>query len=85
MPILQWWIQDPKDAGGSDDSGYLALPPTSSCQFGYVVFGSVAQFPSSASYYAPRGPETYHTFNATQFTPVDGRTKTATATITLTP
>jgi len=85
-PIMQWWIQEAKDAGGSDDCGYLTLPPMSACQFGYVAFGSVTQFPSSATYYAPLAPGTYHvTFEASQFTTFDHLTKTATATITVTP
>jgi hypothetical protein len=85
-PIVQWWIQEAKDAGGSDDCGYLTPPPVSSCQFGYVIFGSVAQFPSSATYHAPLAPGTYHvTFEATQFTTFDHLTKTATTTITVTP
>jgi hypothetical protein len=85
-PIVEWWIQEAKDAGGSDDCGYLTLPPMSSCLFGYVVFGSVTQFPSSATYYAPLTPGTYHvTFEATQFTTFDHLTKTTTVTINVTP
>ena len=85
-PIVQWWIQEAKGAGGSDDCGYLSPPPMSTCQFGYVIFGSVAQFPSSATYYAPLAPGTYHvTFEATQFTTFDHLTKTTTATIHVTP
>jgi hypothetical protein len=85
-PIVQWWVEEAKDAGGSDDCGYLTLPPMSACPYGYVVFGSVSQFPSSATYYAPLTTGTYHvTFEATQFTTFDHLTKTATATITVTP
>ena len=85
-PIVQWWIQEAKDVGGSDDCGYLAPPPMSACQSGYVVFGSVAQFPSSATYHAPLAPGTYRiTFEATQFTTYDHLTKTTTATINVTP
>jgi hypothetical protein len=64
----------------------LQPPPTSPCQYGYVIFGSVTQFPSSATYYAPLTPGTYHvTFQATQNTTFDYLSKTATATITVTP
>jgi hypothetical protein len=85
-PIVQWWVQEAKNAGGSDDCGYLTPPPMSACQFGYVVFGSVSQFPSSATYYAPLTPGTYHvTFEATQFTAFDHLTKATTATINVTP
>ena len=85
-PIVEWWIQEAKDAGASDDCGYLTAPPVSSCQSGYVIFGSVTQFPSSATYYSPLAPGIYHvTFEASQFTTFDHLTKTATATITVTP
>lgn len=83
-PIVSWYIQEAKTSGG-DDCGYLALPPTSPCNSGYVVFGSVTQFPSQATYYAPSTPGTYHVvFEATQNTTFDYLTKTATATITVT-
>ena len=85
-PIVQWWIQEAKNSGDSDDCGYLTLPPMSVCQFGYVVFGSVTQFPSPATYYAPLTPGTYHvTFEASQFEAFDHVSKTATATMTVTP
>ena len=84
-PIVRWWVQEARDAGG-DDCGYLRPPPVSPCQFGYVIFGSVTQFPSSATYYAPLTPGTYHvTFEATQNTAFEYLIKTATATITVTP
>jgi hypothetical protein len=83
-PIVSWWIQEAKASGG-DDCGYLTLPPTSSCEWGYVVFGTVTQFPSQATYYAPSTPGTYHVvFEATQNTAFDYLTKTVTATITVT-
>ncbi len=85
-PIVQWWIQEAKDAGGSDDCGYFTPPPMSPCPFGHVTFGSVSQFPSSATYHAPLAPGTYHvTFEASQFSTFDHLTKTATATINVTP
>jgi hypothetical protein len=72
--------------GGSDDCGYLQPPLMSRCQFGFVMFGSVTQFPSSATYYAPLTPGTYHvTFAATQFAAFDPLSRTATATLTVTP
>jgi len=84
-PIVLWWVQEARDAGG-DDCGYLQPPPMSPCQYGYVIFGSVTQFPSSAIYYAPPTPGTYHvTFQATQNTTFEYLSKTATATITVTP
>jgi hypothetical protein len=85
-PIVEWWVQEARDASGSDDCGYLQPPLMSRCQFGFVIFGSVTQFPSSATYYAPLTPGTYHvTFEATQFATFDHVSKTATTTITVTP
>jgi len=85
-PIVEWWVQEARDAGGSDDCGYLQPPLMSRCEFGFVIFGSVVQFPSSATYYAPLMPGTYHvTFEATQFATFDRVSKTATTTITVTP
>jgi hypothetical protein len=84
-PIVLWWVQEARYAGG-DDCGYLQPPPASPCGFGYVIFGSVTTFPSSATYYAPLTPGTYHvTFQATQNTAFDYLSKTATATITVMP
>ncbi len=85
--VVDWWVQEAKDAG-ADACGYLKPPPTSACGFGYVIFGPVAKFPSSASYHAPQTPGTYHvTFEATQFSygAFDHVTKSASATITVTP
>ena len=57
----------------------------SACLFGYVIFGSVSPFPSSAIYYALRAPGKHHvTFEATQFTTFDHLTKTATEAINVT-
>jgi hypothetical protein len=50
-------------------------------RFGHVIFGSVSQFASWATYYAPLAPGTYHvTLEATQYTTFDHLTKTTTAT-----
>jgi hypothetical protein len=85
-PIVEWWVQEARDAGGSDDCGYLQPPLMSRCEFGFVIFGSVTQVPSSATYYAPLTPGTYHvTLETTQFATVDHVSKTATTTITVTP
>jgi len=84
-PIVRWWVQESHDTGG-DDCGYLQPPPASPCQFGYVIYSSVSQFPSSAAYYAPFAPGMYHvTFEATQFAEFSHLSKTALATITVTP
>ena len=48
------------------------------------MYLDVSQFPSSATYYAPSTPGTYHvTFEASQFTTFDHLTKTAQAVITV--
>ena len=84
-PIVVWRVQEAKATGG-DDCGYLDPPAASPCPFGYVIFGSVTKFPSSAKYYAPLTPGAYHvTFEATQNSEFDYLTKTATATIIVTP
>ena len=85
--VVRWWAQEAKDTG-ADDCGYLQPPPTSPCEYGYVTYGPIPKFPSSASYYAPQMPGTYHvTFEAAEFSygAFDHLTKTATATITVTP
>jgi hypothetical protein len=84
---VDWWVQEAKDSGG-DTCAYLKPPPLSACEFGYVIFGPVAKFPSSASYHAPQTAGTYHvTFEATQFSygAFEHVTKSASATITVTP
>jgi len=84
VPVVQWWVQEAQATGG-DNCGYLQPPAASPCEFGHVIFGSVAQFPSPANYYAPSTPGTYHVvFEASQFSEFDRLTRTATATITVT-
>ena len=85
--VVRWWVQEAK-ATVADDCGYLQPPPTIPCEFGYVTYGPIPKFPSSANYYAPQTPGTFHvTVEATQFSygAFDHLTKTATATITVTP
>ncbi len=84
-PVVQWWIQESQNDPGGDNCGYLTLPATSPCPYGYVVFGSVTDFPSSATYYAPSTPGTYHVvFKVEQDSTFDHVSKTATAAITVT-
>ena len=85
-PIVQWYIQESRNIDFNNDCGYLSsqAPPVTGCPYGYVMFGDVTQFPSSATYYAPTIPGTYHvTFEATQVVEFDHLTKTAQATITV--
>lgn len=85
-PIVQWYIQESKDIDFNNDCGLLTSqnPPPTGCPFGYVMFADVTTFPSSATYYAPSTPGTYHvTFEVSQFTTFDHLTKTAQAVITV--
>ena len=82
--IPDWWVQEARDSGG-DWCGYTAPPDAPDCPFGYVVY--VSKFPSAATYYAPATSGTYHvTFRATQWGYAGANvSKTAAATITVTP
>jgi len=85
-PIVQWWIQESRDIDRYNDCGVLSsqAPPQTGCPYGYVMFADVTSFPSSATYYAPSTPGTYHvTFEASQVVEFDSLTKTVQATITV--
>lgn len=85
-PIVDWWIQESRDLDFNNDCGFLSseAPPQSGCPYGYVMYDAVEKVPSSATYYAPSTPGTYHvTFEASQFVTFDHLTKTAQATITV--
>lgn len=85
-PIVSWWIQESRDIDRYNDCGLLSsqAPPQSGCPYGYVMFADVTTFPSSATYYAPSTPGTYHvTFQAMQVSEFDSLTKTVQATITV--
>ena len=83
-PIIQWYIQESRDISFTNNCGFLTseAPPQTGCPYGYVMFADVSQFPSSAAYYAPSTPGTYHvTFEASQFVTFDHLTKTAQAVV----
>ena len=85
-PIVQWYIQESRNLNFKNDCAYLTSqsPPQSGCPYGYVTYPDVTQFPSSATYYAPTNPGTFHvTFQATQVVEFDHLTKTAQAVITV--
>jgi len=85
-PIVDWYIQESKDIDFINDCGLLTSqnPPQSGCPYGYVMFADVTQFPSTATYYAPSTPGTYHvTFEASQVVAFDHLTKTVQAVITV--
>ncbi len=84
-PIVQWWIQESKAVGS--DCGKLDTQEKdfTGCPYGFVMFHDVTTVPSTATYYAPTTPGTYHvTLTMTQFAEFDHVGKTATATITVT-
>ena len=85
-PIVDWWVQESRDLDFNNDCGFLSsqAPPQTGCPYGYVMYDGVAKVPSSATYYAPSAPGTYHVaFEASQFVTFDHLSKTATATITV--
>lgn len=89
-PLIQWWIQESHDIDRMNGCGILManqLPPSpSSCPFGYVAYPNVDSIPSTAVYHPPATPGTYHvTVEMTQVVTFDSVSKTAIATITVTP
>jgi hypothetical protein len=87
-PVVQWWIQESKNIDFNNDCGKLDTEPKdfTGCPYGFVMFPNVTTVPSTATYYAPQTPGTYHvTVSMTQVVEFDSLQKTATATITVTP
>ncbi len=87
-PVVLWWIQESKDLNFNNDCGKLDTQAKdfTGCPYGFVMFHDVNTVPSTATYYAPQTPGTYHvTVSMTQPVEFDSLTKTATATITVTP
>ena len=82
----RWWIQESYEVDRIKNCGLLTTeaPPQSGCLNGYVMYDEKMAVPSTATYYAPSAPGTYHvTFEATQFDTFDHLSKTAQATITV--
>ena len=82
----RWWIQESYDIDRINDCGLLTTEatPQTGCPYGYVMYDEKMAVPSTATYYAPSAPGTYHvTFEATQFDTFDHLSKTAQATITV--
>lgn len=85
-PMAQWWIQESYNLDRINNRGFFTTeaPPQSGCPNGYVMYDEKMAVPSTATYYAPSAPGTYHvTFEATQFDTFDHLSKTAQATITV--
>ncbi len=87
-PIVTWWIQESKAKDFNNDCGKLDTQNKdyTGCPYGFVMFHDVETVPSTAVYYAPQAPGTYHV--TLQMTQVccwfDYLTKTAQAEITVT-
>jgi hypothetical protein len=82
----RWWIQESYNIDRNNDCGLLSTqaPPQSGCPYGYVMYDPNMAVPSTATYYAPATPGTYHvTFEASQFVEFDHLSKTGEATITV--
>ncbi len=87
-PVVSWWIQESKSINFNNDCGKLDTQAKdfTGCPNGFVMFHDVTTVPSTATYYAPQTPGTYHvTLSMMQVTTFDSLQKTATATITVTP
>jgi hypothetical protein len=82
----RWWIQESYNLDRNNDCGFLSTdaPPQSGCLYGYVMYDPTMAVPSTATYYAPSAPGTYHvTFEASQFVEFDHLSRTGEATITV--
>lgn len=61
-PIVSWWIQESKAKDFNNDCGKLDTQKKdfTGCPEGFVMFHDVTTVPSTALYYAPSTPGTYH-------------------------
>ena len=90
-PFVMWGIQGSSDGHPPvTECGLLATQdPAISvplCPNGYVMFGLVTDFPSTAVYHAPSKPGVYHVvFTVTQSVMYSSLQKSAAAEITVTP
>ena len=87
-PIVLWGIQESSNVVPASGCGEFPTqnPDFTQCPNGYVVFGDVNTFPSTAVYHAPPTPGVYHVvFTATQSVMFNSLQKSATATVTVTP
>src|SRR5579864_574902 len=85
-PVLEWWVQESRDIDPANDCGFLytQVPPQSGCPYGYVVYDPNQGLPSSATYFAPATPGTYHvTFTASEWAQSGHVIKNVEATITV--
>jgi hypothetical protein len=87
-PLPQWHVQESTSVA-NEHCGFLVTSTSqanfTNCPMGYVTF-DINQFPSTATYYAPPTPGTYHVlFIATQFSTFDHVSATGIAPVTVTP
>ena len=61
-PIVSWWIQESKAKDFNNDCCKLDTQAKdfSGCPYGFVMVHDVTTVPSTAVYYAPATPGTYH-------------------------
>jgi hypothetical protein len=64
-PFLDWWMQEQHDAGSTAEEDCDSITAANqnlipTCKFGYIVIDSMQQNSTSATYYAPKTPGTYH-------------------------
>jgi hypothetical protein len=87
-PLPQWQMQESTSVA-NQHCGFLVTSTSqanfTNCPMGYVTYDP-NKFPSTATYYAPPTPGTYHVqFIATQFSTFDHVSTTATAPVTVAP
>lgn len=60
--VLGWWIKESRDQGSKFICSKLDTAPKdfTGCPFGFVMYHDTTTIPSTATYYAPQTPGTYH-------------------------
>ena len=87
-PALAWWIEESKELNSKNTCGKLDTAPKdfTGCPFGFVMYHPEFTIASTATYFAPQTPGTYHvvvTFGWLSY--ADWVETTATASIVVTP
>lgn len=86
-PVVSWWVQESHDLDQIHDCGFAEYKDGlfTGCPFGLVVY-PLSEVPSTATYYAPSTPGTYHvTCDAWQRNGFNQVEKSATAIVVVTP
>ena len=60
--VLGWWIQESKELSSKNICSKFDTEPKdfTGCPFGFVMYHDPTTIPSTATYYAPQTPGTYH-------------------------